>query len=153
MCTDMRPSIEYSPTHRLFQRLRRDFPSIFQVRWHACCPKSAIPLTQSAVNERLNSAVMLRGTAGIQNPGCMRSIRSIRPSTFGALQVEQSEGQIESLALSNELDTADKRSSALAGECCLASLLPLLYARQSQIQMVTEPCPLLAGCKNTGSCK
>lgn len=31
------------------------------------------------------------------------------------MQVKQSEGQLESLALSEELDTPDKRTSALAG--------------------------------------
>ena len=55
---------------------------------------------------------------GDAEPRYARSIRFITPSTFGALQVEQSDEQIESLALSDKLDTADKRSSALAGERC-----------------------------------
>ena len=127
MCAGMRPSIEYSPIHRLFQRLQRDFPSIFQVRRHARCPKSATPLAQSAVCGRLYSAVLFTGTPGSQIPGCVNLTRFIRPSSYWALQVEQSDGQIESLALSDELDTADKRSSALAGKrcwqgCCLCCM-------------------------------
>ena len=137
MCACMRPSIEYIPTHRLFQRLRRDFPSIFQVRRHARCPKSATPLAQSAVCGRPYSAVLSTGTPRSQTPGCVNLARFIRPSILRALQIEQSDGQIESLALSDELDTADKRSSALAGErcwqgCCLCCMPNGLTHKLSQ---------------------
>ena len=69
----------------------------------------------------------LQGHRGHRFQGCVNLTRFIRPSSYWALQVEQSDGQIESLALSDELDTADKRSSALAGKrcwqgCCLCCM-------------------------------
>ena len=54
--------MDYILTHRLFQRLRRDFPTIFHVRLHAQCPNLAIISAQYAVCECINSAVLVKGT-------------------------------------------------------------------------------------------
>ena len=72
---------------RLFQRLRKDYPNIFKVSRTFCNfhPSDDCSITFAQVSYGMH------------------------------MQVKQSEGQLESLALSEELDTPDKRTSALAG--------------------------------------
>lgn len=72
---------------RLFQRLRKDYPNIFKVSRTFC---------------------------NFHPPDdCFITFERVSHGTH--MQVKQSEGQLESLALSEELDTPDKRTSALAG--------------------------------------
>lgn len=72
---------------RLFQRLRKDYSNIFKVSQTFCNfhPSDDCFITFERVSRGMH------------------------------MQVKQSEGQLVSLTLSEELDTLDKRTSALAG--------------------------------------